>query len=127
MRCQKCNGDNEPGSRFCGFCGQPLPASLTAEPATAVRDGWTWDNQQSRAPKQPLPAAGPPPPSERKPRTDATGLATTRWLCAAVTLDPELERRVLDEVLEEQQRAVVTTPGVDMVTVLKYALAAIPS
>ena len=124
MRCQECNGDNEPGSRFCGFCGQPLPASLTAEPATAVRDGWTWDNQQSRAPKQPLPAAGPPPPSGRKPRTDATGLATTRWLCAAVTLDPELERRVLDEVLEEQQRAVVTTPGVDLVTVLKYALAA---
>ena len=66
-------------------------------------------------------AASPP---ERKPRTDATGLATTRWLCAAVTLDPELERRVLDEVLEEQQRAVVTTPGVDLVTVLKYALAA---
>jgi hypothetical protein len=123
MRCQNCNGDNEPGSRFCGFCGQPLPAPLTAAPATAVRDGSLWDIQEPWAPKQPPPAAGPPRP-ERNRSDGAAGLATTRWLCAAVTLDPELEHRVLGEVLEEQQRAVVTTPGVDLVTVLKYALAA---
>ena len=41
-----------------------------------------------------------------------------------MTLDPNLEYKVLDEVLEEQHRAIVTTPGVDLVTVLKYALAA---
>ena len=80
--------------------------------------------QEPWVPKQgPLPAAGPAQP-ERKPHADVSKLATTRWLCAAVTLDPELERRVLDEVLEEQQRAVITTPGVDLVTVLKYALEA---
>jgi hypothetical protein len=38
--------------------------------------------------------------------------------------DPELERKVLDDVLEEPHRAIVATPGVDLVTVLKYALAA---
>jgi hypothetical protein len=76
MRCQECNGENELGSRFCGFCGQPLPASLTAEPATAVRDGSVGDIQESWAPKRSLPAAGPPPP-RHMPRTDATRLATT--------------------------------------------------
>ena len=123
MRCQECNGDNEPGSRFCGSCGRPLPASLTTEPATVVRDGSLWGVQEPWGPKQPLLTAEKPDP-ERRPRSDANGLATTRWLCAAVTLDSELERRVLDDVLEEQQRAVVITPGVDLVTVLKYALAA---
>jgi hypothetical protein len=39
-------------------------------------------------------------------------------------LDPSLERRVIDNVLEEQHRAIVTTPGVDLVTVIKYALVA---
>jgi hypothetical protein len=123
MRCRECDGDNEPGARFCGFCGRPLPASLTAEPATAARGGPSWDIQQPWVPKQPPPVAKPPRP-ERNSHADAVGLATTRWLCAAVTLDSELESRVLDEVLEEQQRAVITTPGVDLVTVLKYALAA---
>ena len=50
--------------------------------------------------------------------------AATRYLCAAVALSPTLRRRALEDVLEEEHRAVVTTPGVDLVTVLKYALAA---
>lgn len=137
MRCRECNGDNEPGSRFCGFCGQPLPDSFNGEPATAVRDGSPrvieepWAPQEEPwAPRQAqAPAAGPAqaprtPPTPRAPRGELTGLATTRWLCAAVTLDEQLERRVLDEVLEEEQRAIITTPGVDLVTVLRYALAA---
>jgi hypothetical protein len=41
-----------------------------------------------------------------------------------VSLDPELEHKILDNVLDEPHRAIVTTPGVDLVTVLKYALAA---
>lgn len=122
VQCQACDGNNEPGSRFCGFCGQPLTASLAAEPATALPDDSPPGIQEPWAPRY-VPAAGSAR-LERNPRVDAAGLATTRWLCAAVTLDPELERRVLDEVLEEEQRAVITSPGVDLVTVLKYALAA---
>lgn len=60
----------------------------------------------------------------REPRPDSSNSETTRYLCAAVSLDPELERKILDNVLEEQHRAIVTTPGVDLVTVLKYALVA---
>jgi hypothetical protein len=43
----------------------------------------------------------------------------TRYLCAAVTLDPALEHKVLYDVLEEPDRAIVSTLGVDLVTVLK--------
>ena len=50
--------------------------------------------------------------------------AATRYLCAAVALSPTVRQSALDGVLEEEHRAVVTTPGVDLVTVLKYALAA---
>jgi len=138
MLCQKCHGDNEPGAKFCGFCGSPLSASLIGEPATAVRGPAPQDMQDPWVPQQrPLPATGPAQTQLNQPdhnqradvstsaqRADVSTSATTRWLCAAVTLDAGLERRVLDEVLEEQQRAVITTPGVDLVTVLKYALEA---
>ncbi len=26
MRCNGCGNDNPPGSQFCGFCGQAMPA-----------------------------------------------------------------------------------------------------
>lgn len=45
-------------------------------------------------------------------------------MCAGVALRPELRQQVLEGILEEEHRAVITTPGVDLVTVLKYALAA---
>jgi hypothetical protein len=41
-----------------------------------------------------------------------------------MALSPSVRKRALEDVLEEEHRAVVTTPGVDLVTVLKYALAA---
>ena len=101
-----------------------MPDSVTAGPATTVLDGSPGDTRRPWAPAQSAAPAAPPPRRERSPRARLTGLSTTRWLCAAVTLDQELQRRVLEDVLEEQQRAVITTPGVDLVTVLKYALAA---
>lgn len=124
MRCLACNGDNEPEARYCGFCGGPMPDSVTGGPATTVLDGSRTDTPGPRMPTRSAAPAAPPTRPERSPRTLLAGHATTRWLCAAVTLDPELQRRVLEDVLEEQQRAVITTPGVDLVTVLKYALAA---
>lgn len=124
MRCGECNGDNEPGARYCGFCGRPLPDSQTGAAATAVLDGSPKDSGEPWAPGRPVPPAARWAQRERSPHPRLAGLATTRWLCAAVTLDAELEHRILENVLEEQQRAVITTPGVDLVTVLKYALAA---
>jgi hypothetical protein len=48
----------------------------------------------------------------------------TRYLSAAVNFDSNLAKAVIDHILEEPYRAIASTPGVDLVTVLKYALAA---
>ena len=48
----------------------------------------------------------------------------TRYLSAAVNFDSGLATAVIDHILEEPYRAIASTPGVDLVTVLKYALAA---
>jgi hypothetical protein len=124
MLCQECNRYNEAGSKFCGFCGEPLLVPVTRENNTFVREGSSQDGRNPWIPRQtpePVKVPSQPKPS---PDSNAANLATTRWLCAAVTLDSDLEHRVIERVLEEEQRAVVTTPGVDLVTVLKYALAA---
>lgn len=84
-------------------------------PLSAVR--------QPRATEE-IPVAAARPRAHGRPVTANAEHATTRYMCAAVTLDPSLERKAIDDVLEEEHRAVVSTPGVDLVTVLKYALAA---
>jgi hypothetical protein len=112
MLCPQCRRDNKAGAQFCGFCGSPLPASLTTVADTEVR---TVVDTGARHAAEPYPG--------RKTVAPATS-STTRWLCAGVTLDPVLRQQVFDHVLEEQQRAVVTTPGVDLTIVLRYALAA---
>jgi hypothetical protein len=48
----------------------------------------------------------------------------TRYLCAAVQLDPGLNDSALRGILHEEHRAVASSPGIDLVTVLKYGLAA---
>jgi hypothetical protein len=48
----------------------------------------------------------------------------TRYLSAAVNFDSDLAKAVIDHILEEPHRAIASTPGVDLATVLKYALAA---
>ncbi|MFQ6198647.1 hypothetical protein [Streptomyces sp. NPDC000405] len=55
-----------------------------------------------------------------------SGLASnaTRYLCVAVQLDGKLAKRAIESVLQEPRRAVASSPGVDLVCVLRYALAA---
>lgn len=48
----------------------------------------------------------------------------TRYLSAAVNFDSDLAVAVIGQILEEPHRAIASTPGVDMATVLRYALAA---
>jgi len=128
VQCLDCGRDNPPGSAFCGFCGRPLtplsdPAA-TAEPAATDRWG--------AAPVPPQQAWQPEVPAPRPAVADGAGdrqaaragNAATRYLCAAVSLSQAIRRRALDDILEEEHRAVVTAPGIDLVTVLKYALAA---
>lgn len=120
MLCQRCDQDNPPESAFCGFCGRPIPQSLTsvapARPGnTSVPAQQPWAREA--APNQDTVQEG----GRRAHRSDD---ATTRYLCAAVALSPTVRQRALEGVLEEEHRAVVTTPGVDLVSVLKYALTA---
>lgn len=120
MRCPGCDRDNRPGSAFCGFCGHPMPQPLTS--VTAPRTANTSVlAQQPRAPEAPMDRFTVPGNGRRG---DRSGNTATRYLCAAVSLSPAVRKRALDDVLEEEHRAVVTTPGVDLVTVLKYALMA---
>ena len=130
MRCGNCGGENESKARFCGFCGNPFPDHpadglvATALDRSPGNDSSQGDARQASSPERATVPPAQPTRRERSSHARLSGLATTRWLCAAVTLDAELERRILNEVLEEQLRAVITTPGVDLVTVLKCALAA---
>ncbi|MBC2906577.1 hypothetical protein [Streptomyces cupreus] len=49
---------------------------------------------------------------------------TTRHLCAAAYTDPEFTRRVVDDVLRDELGAVASSPGVDLVPVVRHSLAA---
>ncbi|HEY1620266.1 MAG TPA: hypothetical protein VGG25_21765 [Streptosporangiaceae bacterium] len=92
-----------------------MSPSLSAAPddwletAVPVQQPWVPEGDTSRA-------------GDRAARDSRS--AATRYLCAAVALSPSVRRQALEGILEEEHRAVVTTPGVDLVTVMKYALAA---
>jgi hypothetical protein len=123
MLCPGCSTDNPPGSLFCGSCGQPIQQSLAAaaptDPGSLATTGEpTW------VPKQAVRQLDEPAVLDLKQRPHRPDNATTRYLCAGVALSPGLRKRILEGILEEEHRAVITTPGVDLVTVLKYALAA---
>lgn len=48
----------------------------------------------------------------------------TRYLCAALQTDAGLNHYAYKKILREHYRAIASSPGVDLVTVLKYGLAA---
>jgi hypothetical protein len=70
-----------------------------------------------------VPAQGQSPETYR-PGRPSDGEEMTRYLCAAVTIDKALTETVIEDVLEEEHRAIAVTPGLDLVTVLKFAIAA---
>ncbi len=129
MRCPECGHENPLDYRFCGSCGRPRPVSaawLTPAGAGAARA------QSSPAPA--LTAYVAPPSAETSlagREAPATGSRdtgpdrnVTRYLCAAVNMNEDIARAAIEDVLEEQHRAIAITPGADLVTILKYALRA---
>ncbi|MFC8590830.1 hypothetical protein [Streptomyces atroolivaceus] len=70
-------------------------------------------------PAQPDPPLGPQPSSGRYSRT-----GTTRLLCAGPYLQARFRRRVVEELVEHDGRAVAPSVGVDVVPVLAHALRA---
>ncbi|MEV7025562.1 hypothetical protein [Kitasatospora sp. NPDC093558] len=82
----------------CTRCG------ASPSPAPPAR-GW--------APTAPAPLPAPHSTTE-----------ATRYLCVAVQFDSLFAQKVIAAVLEEPHRAVASSPGVDLVCVMRYALAA---
>lgn len=69
-------------------------------------------------------SAGRPLPGDAGAQTHGYARDVTRYLCAAVQTDADLNRRLLDGTIDEPRRAIASSPGVDLVTVLRYGLAA---
>jgi hypothetical protein len=106
LRCRTCGHGNRVGDRFCEQCGAHLVPPPRPEP-----------------PARPRPTGSPPPPArDRADRSIRDG--TTRYLCAAAHLDPQFAQRAIGEYLIEGVRAVPPSPGLDVVAVLRDAVAA---
>ena len=123
-----CRHDNPQGYQFCGSCGQP-PFSPTHETAVFSQAAPPAATDNARAgmrtvPRQPGPAERHEPPPRRRAQHEIPHEDMTRYLSAAVTFDDSLAAQLIENVLEEPHRAIAATPGVNLATVLRYALAA---
>jgi hypothetical protein len=115
MKCQQCGWDNPSNYIFCEHCGTKRVIDLSAQtPAASARF------------TAPAGTAGSTGVTASAGSAASAGFArdATRYLCAAVQLDPGLNDSALRGILHEEHRAVASSPGVDLVTVLKYGLAA---
>ncbi|WP_228390639.1 hypothetical protein [Streptomyces smaragdinus] len=110
-----------------------------AEPQSDESDGPTVP-AQTRAPEPVAPEPVAPEPAAPEPAAPPPAAATappahtgsvplppfvseaTRLLCAGVYLDSSFRRRVIEELVEQRQRTVAPSLGVDAVPVLAHAL-----
>lgn len=76
------------------------------------------------APPGTAPQSPPPAAPTAKPTPPRFARDVTRYLCAAVQTDARINQKTISSIVDEPRRAIASTPGVDLVTVLKYALAA---
>ena len=139
MRCS-CGHENPAGSQFCGSCGisaaeRPNSPSLTQAVAAPVtvpgQNGRQWDADSSAATSSFPSAPAEYARSAVRPNTSGPQHLRsipqgdmTRYLSAAVSFDAGLAQTVVDGILEQPHRAIASTPGVELATVLRYALAA---
>jgi hypothetical protein len=105
MNCSFCGAANPSDAAFCGSCGWALEAHHYDETRNVV-----------------LPAARSAPDGATS--AGATSSDATRYLCAAVQLDSTLAERVINQILEEEYKSPPSSPDVDLVPVLKHAVAA---
>ncbi|MGK5631478.1 hypothetical protein [Streptomyces sp. URMC 123] len=91
----------------------PSPASPQV-PRAAAPDRRT---EPPTAPTPPSPPAAPSHPAPRPSHTEAT-----RLLCAGAYLDTEFRRRVIEELVEHEERSLAPSLGIDAVPVLAHAL-----
>jgi hypothetical protein len=112
MKCQYCGLDNRANFVVCANCGRKRVIDLSGGAPTVV------------APKRAGTSATQPPATAAGTATTGFARDATRYLCAAVQMDPALNDKAIRGILDEEYRAIASSPGVDLVTVLKYGLAA---
>jgi hypothetical protein len=50
--------------------------------------------------------------------------AATRYLCVGAHVDPEFSDHVVNDILEDRHRAVAPSNGIDLIPIIRHALAA---
>jgi hypothetical protein len=137
MQCTHCRGDNEASFLVCRHCHRPRVIKPPGGGTTATLTPPATRHRTATMPVQPAvirPPAAMTRPAQATPAAPVSAVPVpggapnfardaTRYMCAAVQLDSMLNRRVLDGTVFERHRAVASSPGVDMATVLKYAVA----
>jgi len=111
MKCQHCGSDNQANFVVCANCGRKRVIDLSGGAPTAA------------TPKQPSAGRWAGTSAAQSPTTGFARNAT-RYLCAALQMDPALNDKALRGIIDEEHRGIASSPGVDLVTVLKYGLAA---
>jgi hypothetical protein len=130
--CHHCAALNQPNYVVCGSCGRTRviaaaapanapprrPAATTSMPVPGPTPAVIV------APVQPRQRIAVPPPAATTTATGRFARDITRYLCAATVIDPKFNRNFLRKVYEEPFKAVATSPGVDLTTVLRYGIGA---
>src|SRR5215470_97797 len=147
MKCTQCGADNSANYRACISCGQALVVAAGRTQALQHSAGIQMPPvigppTSSPPVRQPSLMASPPPaqpapagpaqsgqaqwaPAQSKPASAARfAKNVTRYLCTAAQIDSSFCQRLVRHVIEEPRRAVASSPGVDLETVLRYALSA---
>ncbi|MFC0526069.1 hypothetical protein [Phytohabitans kaempferiae] len=153
MRCYHCGAGNVANYLVCVSCQRPRvigpPPTVGAVAAPAQVTPTVIPAAPPPTPAMPIsvpplptpqvvvsPRPAPPviiPPGAAAPGASPQGgllgggrfaRDSTRYLCAAAQTDSTYGKALIEHVVEDRVRAVASSPGIDLVTVLKYALAA---
>lgn len=132
MKCRHCGAENTANYLSCVHCGQRRTVDLSVD-APGVSTSNAPSNATRNAPPNAARVAAPPVGTTASPAVAAPlgrqqgnrfARDATRYLCAAVQTDSVLTERTIRMIVDEEHRAVASSPGIDLATVLKYALAA---
>jgi len=121
MKCQFCGSDNQANFVLCAHCGRKRVIDLSGGSAQTVT---VTVPKQSAAGRRAGTSASASLAMAAGSSTTGFARDATRYLCAALQMDPALNDKVIRGIIDEEYRAIASSPGVDLVTVLKYGLAA---
>lgn len=132
MNCSACGASNAANFVYCAACGTKRVIDMSGGTAASARTGTVLAQATPAAPTTPVTpfmhsgkATMATHPYSRQPQgSPVFAKDATRYLCAAVHTDSQLNKLVIRALIDDEHRAVAFSPGVDLSTVLKHALAA---